>query len=432
MRVVNESPIQNRAARARLSNKQHPYYRAVEANLHLGYRPGRDKGPGTWVARHYLGGGKYVHEELGVADDRSNINGAIDFHAAAAKAREWLKSRIALAQSTGEPAPAGPYLVQHAYADYVADYIGRGGKGLRTIEAAFRTHILPQFARVAVADLTTLKLKRWHQGVAASAPKLRTGKHAKTINQGVIPDTLDKQRARRSSANGTRSIFFAALNLAFSEGKVPSDSAWRRVRPFRGVDAARIRYLSVEECVRLVNACPVDLRHLVKAGLLTGARYSELTRLVASDFNPDAGTVLIQISKSGKPRHITLTDEARAYFTDLATGRPSHTLIFTRSNGSAWRPSDQSRPMRAACKVAKITPPISFHILRHCHGSLLALAGAPLQVIAAQLGHADSRISEKHYSHLSPSYVADTVRKSLPTFGIVAASTVKPLRRRKA
>jgi hypothetical protein len=40
-------------------------------------------------------------------------------------------------------------------------------------------------------------------------------------------------------------------------------------------------------------------------------------------------------------------------------------------------------------------------------------------VIAAQLGHADTRMTEKHYAHLAPSYVADTVRAALPPLGVV-------------
>jgi hypothetical protein len=35
------------------------------------------------------------------------------------------------------------------------------------------------------------------------------------------------------------------------------------------------------------------------------------------------------------------------------------------------------------------------------------MKGVPLAVIAAQLGHADIRMVEKHYGHLAPNYVAD-------------------------
>ncbi|MGH6933868.1 MAG: tyrosine-type recombinase/integrase, partial [Dongiaceae bacterium] len=67
---------------------------------------------------------------------------------------------------------------------------------------------------------------------------------------------------------------------------------------------------------------------------------------------------------------------------------------------------------------------VSFHILRHSHGSMLAMQGVPLPVIAKQLGHADTRMTEKHYAHLSPNYVADTIRANFPTLGIVEQGKV--------
>jgi hypothetical protein len=47
------------------------------------------------------------------------------------------------------------------------------------------------------------------------------------------------------------------------------------------------------------------------------------------------------------------------------------------------------------------------------------------------LGHADTRMTEKHYAHLAPSYVADTIRAHFPTLGIAADTSVAPLKQRK-
>jgi integrase len=55
---------------------------------------------------------------------------------------------------------------------------------------------------------------------------------------------------------------------------------------------------------------------------------------------------------------------------------------------------------------------------------------AAFRVIAEQLGHADTRMTEKHYAHLAPSYVADTIRAHFPTLGIAEESTVTLIRRR--
>jgi hypothetical protein len=48
-------------------------------------------------------------------------------------------------------------------------------------------------------------------------------------------------------------------------------------------------------------------------------------------------------------------------------------------------------------------------------------------VIAVQLGHAGTRITEKHYAHLAPSYVADTVRAALPSPGLFPVSNISKI-----
>jgi integrase len=226
-------------------------------------------------------------------------------------------------------------------------------------------------------------------------------------------------------------VLKAALNHAWKAGHVASDDAWRRVKPFKGVETALVCYLSEAECVRLVNACEPAFRNLVRGAVLTGCRYSELASMHVSDFNSDAGVVTIRESKAGKPRHVVLTDEGQRLFDGLTAGKLGSDLIFTRADGGVWGKSHQLRPMLEACRRAKIKPGISFHVLRHTHGSALAMKGVPMGVIAEQLGHADTRMTEKHYAHLAPSYVADTIRAHFPVLGIGGDESVMPLRRRK-
>ena len=216
------------------------------------------------------------------------------------------------------------------------------------------------------------------------------------------------------------------MNLAHHARRIANDEAWKTVKPFRNVDAPVVRYLSDAESKRLANACAKEFRPMVQAALLTGCRYGELVALQARDFNADAGTLAIRSSKSGKPRHVVLTDEGQRFFTTAAQPtRDGTALMFTRTAGAAWGKSHQQKPLTAACKAAKIKPAVRFHDLRHTHGSALAMKGVPMGVIAAQLGHADTRMTEKHYAHLSPSYVADTIRANFPTLGIVPKGNVR-------
>ena len=180
--------------------------------------------------------------------------------------------------------------------------------------------------------------------------------------------------------------------------------------------------------MRLINPCEPDFRALVRAGLETGCRYGELTRLEVCDFNPDASTRAIRQSKTGKPRHVVLTEEGAAFFRRHCAGRSGHELMFRHGNGGAWQKSEQARPMAEACTRAKIEPAISFHILRHTWASHAVMNGVPVMVVAKNLGHADTRMVEKHYGHLAPSFIADAIRAGAPRYRVKDDKRVVPLR----
>ena len=223
-------------------------------------------------------------------------------------------------------------------------------------------------------------------------------------------------------------ILKAALNHAFRDGKTPTDFAWRKVKPFKDVDAARVRYLSIVEATRIINASDLEFRPLVQAALQTGCRYGELARLEVADFNPDSGTLAIRRSKSGKARHVVLTDEGVSFFRQLTAGRAASQIMLRKANGEPWRTSHQLRPTAQACQHAKIDPPVSFHALRHTWASHAVMNGVPLLVVAKNLGHADTRMVELHYGHLAPSYIADAIRAGAPRFGMVESIGLRVLR----
>jgi integrase len=207
------------------------------------------------------------------------------------------------------------------------------------------------------------------------------------------------------------------------EKKVTHADEWRRVKPFKGVDNARVRYLSVAEVKRLVNGCDVEFRPLVQGALVTGARYGQLRKATVADFNSDAGTLRTSTRKgdgSAREYHITLNQEGVAFFRQVCAGRAGSERIFIKDDGSAWEKSQQARLMRDACARANIEPPLGFHQLRHTWASLSVMNGMELLVVAKNLGHSDTRMVERHYGHLAPSYMVDTIRKKAPIFGIKA------------
>jgi integrase len=312
----------------------------------------------------------------------------------------------------------GPYTVGDAMDDYLRLLEGEGRSKNAVQDARYRidAFVWPKLGDVQIFALTTDRLRRWRDDIVSAAPRLRT---RKGDQQKYREETGDEAlRARRASANRTWTVLRAALNHAFHDGKAETDIAWHKVKPFKKVDAARIRYLTVAEAKRLVNASDMEFRPLVQAALQTGARYGELCRLQVRDFNADSGTVAIRQSKNGNPRHVVLTNEGVSLFHELTTGRLGDQLILRRKGGEQWGASHQRRPMGYAVQRAKITPPISFHGLRHTWASLAVMARMPLMVVARNLGHVDTRMVEKHYGHLAPNYVADEVRRSAPKFGL--------------
>lgn len=422
-RKVRDKALDSREARRKLEARDRCYWRTIERGLHLGYRR-INNAAGTWWARHYLGNRQYETEKLGIADDLSDPDSVavLSYWQAQSKARDRMVQRAHTAAGK-----LGPYTVAAAMEDYLK-FLETEGRGAHTVrDAHYRANalILPTLAQMEVSALTSERLRKWRDEQVKARPRVRTKKGHPQKHRDIDGD--DAKRARRASANRTWTVLRAALNHAFQNDMVSSDHAWRKVKPFKKADGARQRYLQIAEARRLINACEPDFRLMVQAGLQTGARYSELARLTVADFNADAGAVFIRQSKSGKSRDVTLTDEGIRFFQQLCAGRAGNEIMLRKADGTAWGFANQVRPMAEAVKRAKISPPISFHGLRHTWASLAVMNHVPLIVVAKNLGHSDTRMVEKHYGHLAKNFITDVIRAGAPRFGFEADRKVATL-----
>ncbi len=328
--------------------------------------------------------------------------------------------------------------MKQAVEDYIA-YLKAEKKTGDDAERRAKVHILPTLGDLEIEKLDKITLVKWRDALAASPAQLRPKKTGEA-NYKASPATADEKRARRSTVNRTMTILKAALNRAYEHDLVPSDRAWAKLKPFEAVDVARARYLTMEQATRFINASDAasGFRAIAHAALLTGCRYGELGRMRVGDFEGE--TVAIFESKSGKPRNVILDEDGITFFTQQTAGRPADQLMFLRATDGlaqrrmevpegeeqAWGPSHQNRPMLAACKAAGITPPMGFHQLRHTYASLHIMNGTPLIVVATNLGHTDTRMVEKHYGHLTKSYMHEAIRASAPKFGITNPGNVVP------
>jgi integrase len=419
-RQVRDARLETRTAREKLAADGKPYWRDLDPGLHLGYR--RLKGRvGKWVARFYGGEGTYREETFATADDLSAANGGdvLDYRQAQREARRRRDERVQIVAGAGRP-----LTVADAIARYLESLEARG-KDAVDARCRAETAILPALGHVRVSELTTDRLRQWLMSLAKTPRRRRTAEgQPQRFHAGS--DDPEALRRRRNTANRLAAILRAALTHAYRDGLVASDHAWRRLKLFENVTAARARYLSLAETTRLLNACEPAFRNLVQAALASGCRYGELYRLTVGDFDAQAGTIQVLRSKTGRARHVHLTDEGIAFFSALCAGRSSDEPILRRANGLAWGPSNQTAPMLQACKRAGISPPIGIHVLRHTYCSHAVMRGAPLFTVARALGHADLRMIQKHYGHLSSDHVREAIRAAVPEFGLTSAN-VRPI-----
>jgi len=372
--------------------------------------------------RRYTGEG-YETEAFAEADDFSEADGhsILTYH----QAIERVGGELSELQSRAR------YTVADALDEWLADYRARARAPVSvTRQEAKVRRLKAELGSRVVDDLTTEAMTTWRNAIANGARRVR-GKVAGESREVRTKPRNDAERAeikrrRQATADRLWRSLTPALNLAWQNGKVRSADAWRRVKPFKGSNVARTRYLNTEEATKLLNSAAPDFRPLIHAALLTGCRWSEIRNLCVGDYNTLGNTLTIRNAKGKRDRSIPLTDEGAAFFEQHAAGRPTNALMFPKEEGQ-WGEADQLRRMAETCKTAGI-PHIGFHGLRHTYGSLLAAASVPMAVIAEALGHADTRMTERHYAHLAPSYIATQIRTNLPTFSSAPAK-VRGLRK---
>jgi hypothetical protein len=109
---------------------------------------------------------------------------------------------------------------------------------------------------------------------------------------------------------------------------------------------------------------------------------------------------------------VPLDRQAAAFLAGVCAGRAGGETMLLRDDGRPWGSSHQQRPLAAACAAARLEPPVTFHGLRHTWASQRIMRGLPVMVAAQVLGHADTRMVERHYGHLARGYVQQAIERT--------------------
>ena len=172
----------------------------------------------------------------------------------------------------------------------------------------------------------------------------------------------------------------------------------------------RIRWLTAEEEVPLLEACQPWLRDIVILGLDTGLRRGNLVGLQRAWVH-QAGTLLIIPKKSVKTRKLTVTIPFTARAGETIAHRLLHSdckHVFVQEDGSPYRPDQVGKAFTRAAKAAGLSD-VCLYTLRHTFISRLVQAGRPLPEVAALAGHRDIRMTMR-YAHLAPSHLQEAIR----------------------
>jgi integrase len=264
------------------------------------------------------------------------------------------------------------------FAQFIADqympYVKSYKRSWDTDVSLLKNHLLPRFGKRYMDEITRQDIVKMHADRKAS---------------GAAP----------GSANRLLIMMRYIFNLTL-KWEVPGI----KVNPCKGIPLMEEnnkmeRYLSVEEAERLYEAvCKSEntmLKYIVPMLILTGARKREVLDAKWEDFDLGRRAWRIPISKSGKARHVPLSDGALNVlasmprkvewaFANPDTGKP-YVSVFC-----AWNTARESAGLSD----------VRMHDLRHSFASLLINSGRTLYEVQHILGHTQVKTTQR-YAHLS-------------------------------
>ncbi len=262
-------------------------------------------------------------------------------------------------------------LVRDRYLPHVKSY----KRSWQTDETVLRIHVLPALGSLPVDEITG----------------------------SAIADLLQVMR-HKGYATGTTNRVLILLRYIFNlarKWKIPAI----RENPTFGIstapDVQRDRFLSPEETQRLIASVNVDENRSAAQAilllLLTGARRNEVTQARWDYIDWDKRSLLVPISKTGRPRMIALNGQAMALLRAIPR-QPGNPFIFP--SAVTGRPCASLHFPWVRIRERAMLDEVRLHDLRHSFASFLVNKGISLYVVQGLLGHTQPRTTQR-YAHLA-------------------------------
>lgn len=179
------------------------------------------------------------------------------------------------------------------------------------------------------------------------------------------------------------------------------------------------RFLTSDEAHQLISELKKSespmLQYIVPMLILTGARKNEVLQAQWQDFNLITSVWRIPISKSGKARHVPISDGVRLL---LSTIPRVDDCPWTFANPKTGKPLVSFFSSWNKVRKAVGLSDVRIHDLRHTFASFLVNNGRSIYEVQRILGHTQIKTTER-YAHLSQDSLlaaANEVSKAVPIF----------------
>jgi len=225
--------------------------------------------------------------------------------------------------------------------------------------------------------------------------------HLDEITKAKIDEVKAAKKSEgvsNSTVNRTLELLRSILNRAKQEWEWIDSTPNVRMLPEQ---STRIRWLTHEESVRLINELPEHLKAMARFTLATGLRESNVTGLQWSQLDMQRRCAWIHAdqAKGKKAIAVPLNEDALAVVRQQIGKHDTHVFTYegspvTRANNHAWR---------KALVRARIID-FRWHDLRHTWASWHVQNGTPLHVLKELGGWSDLTMVLR-YAHLSSKHL---------------------------
>lgn len=327
---------------------------------------------------------RYQNEYGQLKQRRIAPYGDISFAEAQKIARKWRAEVLTGGDPAAKKAERKAIPTYDELADLHYGYVETYSKNPGNIEAVLRVHIRPKWGKKRLDEITTPDVAKWLGELRQS---------------GKAMATVEKIRI----------VFNRSFELAL-RWQTPGV----KFNPVRGIprprmNNARDRFLSSDDAARLLKATESSLnpqlRNIVGLLLLTGARKRELLDAKWENVKVERKVWFIPDSKTGKPRHVPLSQAALNIIDQLPRFEKCPWLL---PNPKTKKPfTDIKHPWETARAAAGLDG-LHIHDLRHSAASFMVNAGIDLFAVGKVLGHADHQ-STMRYAHLANERLIEAV-----------------------